>query len=120
MLQYKNNLEVLNGRYTDVERQLLKVYAKEWAVLESVDRAETGESLIEMMSSALDGDSAIGFGGIEIYEGMQWLLSNLLDDDVVAISTYPKQSDQEPSRRIVSLTSKGLKMIHRIVTAEPI
>ncbi|MER7035808.1 HNH endonuclease signature motif containing protein [Streptomyces albidoflavus] len=28
MLQYKQNLEVLNGRYTDVERQVLKVYAR--------------------------------------------------------------------------------------------
>ncbi|MGW5235976.1 HNH endonuclease [Streptomyces nodosus] len=120
MLQYKQNLEVLNGRYTDVERQLLKVYAKMWAVLESAHHAATGDSIIDIMSSALGGRHTIGFGEFEIYEGMEWLLSNLLSDDVVAISISPQSVNQEPSRRSVSLTSKGLKMIQRIVAAEPI
>ena len=120
MLQYKQNLEVLNGRYTDVERQLLRVYARIWAELENAHHAETGESLIDVMSSALGERHTLGFGDIEIYEGMRWLLCNLLDDGVVVISVSPHSVDQEPSLRSVSLTSKGLRMIRRIVEAEPI
>ncbi|MFJ6013018.1 hypothetical protein [Streptomyces sp. NPDC092952] len=117
MFQYKENLEVLNGRYTDVERQVLKVYAKEWAAIESA--GPESESVLSALIKNVRGGS-VGLGQISIHESMWWLLSNLLDDGIVAISpSYPGVVDAPPAG-VVQLTIKGLKMIERMIDARPI
>ncbi|KOV91041.1 hypothetical protein ADL04_35325 [Streptomyces sp. NRRL B-3648] len=118
MLQYKANLEVLNGRYTDVERQILKVYAKRWAELDE-ERGD-GKSFITQFRDLLK-SGGIGFGDIAIHEGMWWMLSNLLDDGILALDySHAEMKEGRLSRSAVSLTAKGFEMIERMVRAEPL
>ncbi|MFJ8334576.1 HNH endonuclease [Streptomyces sp. NPDC094437] len=118
MLQYKSNLEVLNGRYTDTERQILKVYAKRWSELD--EEHGDGKSFIAEFRRLLKG-GGIGFGDITIHEGMWWMLSNLLDDGILELHhSYEAAKEGRLSRSSVSLTPKGFELIERMVHAEPI
>lgn len=118
MLQYKSNLEVLNGRYTDTERQILKVYAKRWSELDE-ERGD-GKSFIAEFSRLLNG-GGIGFGDITIHEGMWWMLSNLLDDGILELNlSYEAAKEGRLSRSSVSITPKGFELIGRMVHAEPL
>lgn len=123
MLQYKQNLEVLNSRYTDTERQLLKVYAKILRPAE-ISANERGESII---SSFLEVPDTWTYGdqGVAVPAGMEWLLSNLLDDGIVDLIPQiayrsALEFEYDRSRYTVSLTRKGVEMVSRLVAAEPI
>jgi hypothetical protein len=118
MLQYKANLEVLNGRYTDVERQILKVYARRWVELD--EDCENEESFITKFRKLVR-EGAIGFGDIAIHEGMWWLLSNLLDDGIVELGYSTEEMRRGRwVRNSVALTAKGFELIERMVRAEPL
>ncbi|MDH2387631.1 HNH endonuclease [Streptomyces sp. HNM0663] len=120
MLQYKQNLEVLNGRYTDVERQLLKVYAKLWAEIdEQHGRAHPGSSsLVSRLRQSLRG-GGIALGQITVHNGMSWILSNLVDDGLVEV--LPATGDPRNRESSgVHLTPKGFALIERLIAAEPI
>ncbi|MFF0752006.1 HNH endonuclease [Streptomyces sp. NPDC004267] len=119
MLQYKENLGILNSRYTDVERQVLKVYAKMWAPTERA-HSDNG-SLLEIFREAMgENGSTFGFGDISVSNGMWWLLSNLIDDEIVVITPYYPEVEGAPAGGVVALTGKGLALIRRIVAAEPL
>ncbi|MEU5130029.1 HNH endonuclease [Streptomyces mobaraensis] len=116
VIQYKENLSVLNGRYTDVERQLLKVYAKKWAAVEREAKAG-GKSVLRSLVETLKG--SVGFGEIAVRDGMQWMLSNLVDDGVILVADLVPPG-VDPTLRPVGLTPKGLRLIDRMVRAEPL
>ncbi|MFG2773755.1 HNH endonuclease [Streptomyces sp. NPDC048350] len=120
MLQYKQNLEVLNGRYTDVERQLLKVYAKLWAEIDEWHgSAHPGSgSLVSRLRQSLRG-GGIGLGQISVHDGMSWILSNLVDDGLVEVLP-PMGAPGSRQSSGVHLTPKGFELIERLIAAEPI
>ncbi|GHG05787.1 hypothetical protein GCM10017667_40910 [Streptomyces filamentosus] len=119
MLQYKQNLAVLNGRYTEVERQVLKVYAKMWVPMEEA-HSEKG-SLLDLFREAMgENHHTFGFGDISVSDGMWWLLSNLIDDEIVTITPYYSGVEGAPPGGVVALTGKGLELIRRMVAAEPL
>lgn len=127
MVQYKLNLEVLNGRYTDVERQLLKVCSRRWDAFR--ENLPAGISL-----SAFAEGRKVSLGGISIHEEMDWLLSNLIDDGIIEIEKVDLDRYDEAGRQLISalepsrdqrvdriyLTEKGCELLERLVAAEPI
>lgn len=122
MLQYKQNLEVLNGRYTDVERQILKIYAR---LLGETSRGLSTDapSVISTMRTFISGNSTFGFADISIHRGMVWLVTNLVDDGIVEVIKEVPEWGELPSDKpdgIVVLTPKGLELIERMIHAEPI
>lgn len=116
MLQYKANLEVLNHRYTDTERQLLKAFLRRQQKFDARQRA-SGFPLLQA-------DGQLQLGKIRIYSEMAWTISNLLDDGMVEFQDTPHtwQSLQEGilNSKIVKLTDKGQELVARLMDAEPI
>ncbi|MER5413914.1 HNH endonuclease signature motif containing protein [Streptomyces virginiae] len=112
MLQYKKNLEVLNARYTDVERQILKLCAREW---------ERQQHLIFGTNVSIrlftDGGT-IAIGQLGIDRQMWWLLSNLIDDGIVEIRANRRSDGTAPE--LIHLTEKGGHLVERIIEGEPI
>ncbi|MFJ8197315.1 hypothetical protein [Streptomyces sp. NPDC096152] len=122
MLQYKQNLEVLNGRYTDVERQILKIYAR---VLGDIAKgvSDGAPSVISMLQATLKGNSTFGLADIAIHRGMVWLVTNLVDDGIVEVLKQVPDWGESPVDKpdgVVVLTPKGLGLIERMIAAEPI
>lgn len=105
MLQYKANLEILNHRYTDVERQLLKAFLRRWhrarRIFPSVCLTETGR--------------IAGIGQIRIHPEMTWLISNLIDDELIELQEPDREillrQEAFLSARVVRLTQKGLAFV---------
>lgn len=98
MRQYKENLAVLNGRYTDVERQLLMHFCS----------------------------YAPGKGYPMLPRGMRWMVRNLLDDGLVEVSdecgnngTKLHYGPEQFSHYLV-LTAHGNEFIGRWLGAEPL
>ncbi|MEU2179718.1 HNH endonuclease signature motif containing protein [Streptomyces thermolilacinus] len=114
VLQYKANLEVLNHRYTDIERQLLKAFVKNWQRVRSY------------YPSACIGDVGrfAGFGALRVYADMWWTLANLLDDGIIEFrqEDHVEMRLQEERRnaRVVLLTEKGRKFLAHWIAAQPI
>ncbi|WP_416962978.1 HNH endonuclease [Streptomyces sp. Agncl-13] len=119
MLQYKQNLEVLNGRYTDVERQILKLYAREFS---SIGRnSPVALSMLNELFGAPGVGRTFAFEDMAIHYGMMWLVSNLIDDGIVEVLVKEwEANDVAPRDGIIQLTPKGFNMIMRMVAAEPI
>ncbi|MGW7416133.1 HNH endonuclease [Streptomyces sp. NPDC054863] len=116
MLQYKANLEVLNHRYTDTERQLLKAFIRRQQMVDARQR--------ESQLPALHADQHPQSGTIRIYSEMAWTVSNLLDDGMIEFQDTPHtwQSLQEGilNSKIVRLTGKGQELVAHWMDAEPI
>lgn len=117
MLQYKQNLEVLNGRYTGVERQMLKFYAKS---LGWIDSSIPGHLSIMATLRTLGAGSTFGFCDVSIPEGMHWMISNLVEDGIVVAIKSPHPEDRDQGLRVVQLTQKGIEMVERMISPEPI
>ncbi|MFI2286443.1 HNH endonuclease [Streptomyces niveus] len=123
ILQYKQNLEVLNGRYTDVERQVLKVYAR---ILGDNARGVVSDgapSVISTMRANLSAKSTFALGDIAIHRGMVWLLMNLIDDGIVEVLKEIPDWGELPAEKtdgVVALTVKGMELIEKMIAAEPI
>ncbi|WP_327727027.1 HNH endonuclease [Streptomyces sp. NBC_00487] len=114
MRQYKENLEIINSRYTDTESQFLKVCAQNW---EAFRRKHLSADV------ALDDfreGRVISLGNMKLHTDMWWLLSNLLDDGIITFGDRLPALFEEGLVTQVSLTDKGCSLIGRIVDAEPI
>lgn len=112
MLQYKQNLGVLNGRYTDVERQVLQVFAERWRI--NSFRVGGGMHLRDLVAGG-----TFTYGGMLIFEEMAWLLSNLLRDEMVELKSGRRTTDAV-SPAFIHLTVKGADMVERIVSGDAI
>ena len=114
MLQYKANLDVVNHRYTDMERQLLRTFLKKRQML-------LGEPPLQHMFTPQDGvhPSMLQLGGIQIHQSMWWMISNLLDDGLVRTDTvWPGL--EENGTVALALTKKGTEFLARWAEAQPL
>jgi hypothetical protein len=98
ILQYKANLAVLNGRYSDLERRVLQAMADQ--------NARPGEGLV------LPG-------------GMDILMMNLLADGIVVHGPpsrvqFVMAGVNTPSQVVYVLTSQGRQFIDRWLGADPL
>ncbi|MET7633422.1 HNH endonuclease signature motif containing protein [Streptomyces sp. NPDC001773] len=114
MLQYKQNLEILNSRYTDAERQFLKVSAQNWESFRR-NHLQPGITLDEFRDGRV-----VSLGNMRIHSDMWWLLSNLLDDGIVVLGDELPTLFEQGGVTSVSLTDKGCSLVGRIVDAEPL
>ncbi|MEW1774676.1 HNH endonuclease signature motif containing protein [Streptomyces sp. NPDC086777] len=114
MLQYKANLEILNSRYSDTERQFLKVCAQNWEEFRR-KHLHPGVTLDEFREGRV-----VSLGSMRIHTDMWWLLSNLLDDGIVTLGDDLPGLFEKGGVTSVSLTDKGCSLIGRVVDAEPI
>ena len=118
MRQYKENLDLLNSRYTEVERQLLKIFAKEWQSLK-LDFFKT-EDLRDTSGAPVLGPAILG--SLVIYPEMWWLVANLLDDDVIRFKRDKYFNPRTPGGELeyIELTEKGCTLMQRWVSGEAI
>lgn len=132
ILQYKVNLGVLNSRYTQVERQLLKVVVSHCEALYEA-RPREGQPLEDFIRVLGDQKGAIvAFSHLSINGDMWWLLSNLIEDGMVKVKlpferpesasfeashiSLAKESTAQP----IFLTAQGIDLVARMVAAQPI
>lgn len=119
MRQYKDNLGLLNSRYTEVERQLLKVFAKEWKTfkLDFFGR----EDVVDASTGKLVTGPAI-LASLVIYPEMWWMVANLLDDGVIQFKRDKYFDPRKPGgrREYIELTSKGHVLMQRWISGEAI
>ncbi|MGW8876386.1 HNH endonuclease [Streptomyces mirabilis] len=114
MLQYKANLEVLNHRYTDLERQLLKAFVRRW------------QKMREYVPSFTLADVATytGMGSVRIYADMWWAVTNLLDDGVIELREEKRKElqiqEEIRNAKVVILTEKGIEFLTHWISAEPL
>lgn len=127
MFQYKANLDILNYRYTDLERQLLRAFIRRWQnarqALGQPQQAAgaTRPQQIELSDMA----QLAGVGRIRIYEPMTWAFTNLLDDGLIEfrdVSHFRTLLDQESTMvsRPVELTAKGCDFVVHWAAAQPL
>lgn len=114
MLQYKANLEILNHRYTDLERQLLKAFVRKWQEIRNYLPSFCLEDVAR----------ARGAGAVRIYADMWWALTNLLDDGIIEFreDKRPELGLQEEVRnaKVVILTDKGVEFLTHWIKAQPL
>ncbi|MFE1731669.1 HNH endonuclease [Streptomyces bacillaris] len=117
MLQYKENLEIVNNRYTETERQLLKVFLRKWQLLDAVRDGESRQHAFTSMTGVSPRFTQLG--GIQIHQAMWWTISNLLEDGLVETSElWPAL--EETNTVVISLTEQGTRFLRRWAEAEPI
>lgn len=114
MLQYKANLGLLSNRYTDIERQLLRTFARK---LTLARRYHPG-----LMPHQLRHTYQIG--QVRIYSEMDWLLTNLVDDQIVEFRAEEtgalQRQEQDLNSKVVLLTDKGADFLSRWIGAQPL
>lgn len=116
MLQYKANLEILNHRYTDLERQLIKEFVRRWQRVRRYHPTAELSDLTRLLQT----------GRTRIYEPMSWAFSNLLDDGLIEFRTDHLQRAvlKEQEERLVAipveLTAKGCEFVKHYVAAQPL
>ncbi|MFE7262256.1 HNH endonuclease [Streptomyces sp. NPDC057592] len=115
MRQYKANLEILNHRYSDLERQLLRMFVRRRQIRE-------GTSDVPRRWPEFTGLSQDGLWPVEIDRGMWWTVSNLVEDGVILLDGPGSGAPRRPQhpRMHVSLTPKGSRLVQRIAEGEPI
>ncbi|MFD9789626.1 HNH endonuclease [Streptomyces sp. NPDC059070] len=121
MLQYKANLEVLNHRYTEVERQLLKAFIRRWQRAPSKRRE--GHYPYSYRRD-IDDPTLDDQGPIRIDYSMAWTISNLIEDKMVSLVALPKTWAGVEAGTLnavdVRLTHKGVDLIAHWMEAEPL
>ncbi|MFF5568096.1 HNH endonuclease [Streptomyces sp. NPDC012623] len=114
MLQYKANLEILNHRYTDIERQLLKAFLR---------KLEWFQRILPQVPLR-DFDNWLGGGRIRLYADMEWVVSNLLDDGIIEFRVENRrelqQQEQMRNSKVVKLTDKGMDFLVHWAAAQPL
>ncbi|MFG2407224.1 HNH endonuclease [Streptomyces brevispora] len=114
MLQYKANLDILNSRYTDFERQLLRLFVRRQQIRD-------GEKPIPENWPLRRGIGKNNFlEPVTIYNGMWWALSNLLEDGAIVLQGQPHCSRVSREWRTVALTPRGTRLVQRVADGEPI
>lgn len=117
MRQYKANLEILNQRYTETERQLLKTFLRKWQMLTEV--REGNDRQHEFISYAGISPQFTQFGGIQIHQAMWWMIANLLEDGLIETTElWPRQRRSETVA--LALTKDGTAFLKRWANAEPL
>lgn len=118
MRQYKANLDVLNHRYTDTERQLLKAFVQR---LQLMNEKLAGQGFTALHP---EDPSLVGFGNLRIYAEMWWTVSNLLDDGLIEFHEEKlkvlQEQELQRNAKIVLLTQKGREFLDAWVTAAPL
>lgn len=114
MRQYKANLAILNNRYTDIERQLLRAFVR---------KLDTAKRLVPSVSATgLAGISQIG--KVRIHSEMDWMLVNLVDDGLITFRDHDHRALREQERamntKVVELTDKGAQFLQQWIAAEPL
>lgn len=135
VLQYKQNLAVLNGRYTDVERQLLKEFLRHLADVAEMKATDSfpptgGDGEISSEILAFIYESAALSRMVRIHSAMAWMISNLVDDGIVELKPIEETLDSNETWEVmatgdlrtsyVSLTPRGREFIEKWRDAEPI
>lgn len=114
MRQYKASLAILNNRYTDIERQLLRAFVRK------LDKAK----LIEPSVTAAGLAGITQIGKVRIYSEMDWMLVNLVDDGLIAFRENRRRDleaqEQTLNAKVVELTAKGAKFLEQWMAAEPL
>ncbi len=140
MLQYKANLDILNYRYTDLERQLLRAFIRRWQ--DAKKRAQIPHHDIDIWPlrkaqqrrgadwnpeqiSIQDMAEAVQSGKIRIYAPMTWAFTNLLDDGLIELREASGRSvlaEQElrMNSKQVELTEKGCEFVLHWMAAQPL
>ncbi|MGV0813711.1 HNH endonuclease signature motif containing protein [Mycolicibacterium boenickei] len=114
MRQYKANLAILNNRYTETERQLLRAFVRKLEKVKLVEPSVTASGLADF----------VGIGRVRIYSEMDWMLVNLVDDGLIAFREHErrvlKQQEQALNAKVVELTAKGAEFLEHWIAAEPL
>lgn len=113
MLQYKRNLSLLNGRYTDIERQLLRAFSK------------VGLFPVVLEETWADMSDQIAYPGEPLIpEGMEWTISNLIADEMVVVRQAAERREWTVNKKQglnkVTLTDAGRELVKRWMENEPI
>ncbi|MFN6546046.1 HNH endonuclease [Mycolicibacterium nivoides] len=114
MHQYKANLAILNNRYSETERQLLRAFVKKLEMARRLEPSVTAAGLADFA----------GIGRVRIYSEMDWMLVNLVDDGLITFRDYEHRALHEQERalnsKVVELTAKGAEFLEHWMTAEPL
>ncbi|MFE3586796.1 HNH endonuclease [Streptomyces niveus] len=113
MMQYKANLEVVNSRYTDHERQILK---------EFIRRDQRRKELGGKRNSYRRWEDweRVGLGHIRVHDHMRWMVSNLVEDGIVCFHADMRQLREGIHAVPVVLTDKGNLFLSRWSDAKPV
>ncbi|XXZ49910.1 HNH endonuclease signature motif containing protein [Streptomyces cavourensis] len=118
MLQYKQNLAVLNSRYTDTERQLMQALLKMLREMNE-DFKQRGWPPYQLSEPGLVGDSSL-----RISADMWWVVSNLLEDGLIELHQERKKELTEGEwlrgAQMILITEKGREFLEHWVNAEPL
>ncbi|MEV0673627.1 HNH endonuclease signature motif containing protein [Mycobacterium sp. NPDC050441] len=114
MRQYKANLAILNNRYTETERQLLRAFVRKLDMAKRFVPSVTAAGLADITQ----------IGKVRIYSEMDWMLVNLVDDGLITFRDHEHRALQEQDRSLnakaVDLTPKGAEFLEHWMSAEPL
>ncbi|MET8098826.1 HNH endonuclease [Streptomyces sp. NPDC005236] len=114
MMHYKDNLEVINSRYTDHERQLLKEFIRRDQGRKELAAGDRNFfQLREYWERA-------GLGHIRVHDHMRWMLSNLVEDGIIEFHADKRQLTEGIDAVPVVLTDKGNLFLSRWSDAKPV
>ncbi|MGW3428238.1 HNH endonuclease [Streptomyces melanosporofaciens] len=117
MLQYKVNLEIVNQRYTDTERQLLRVLLRQLEMKETFRKSIPAGTVLAVHNPKNDAQRRL-LEVLHIHRPMWWLIANLLDDELVRLGEPWPMVDH--SLKPIMLTEKGNDFIRRWASAQPL
>ncbi|MYX08867.1 hypothetical protein GTW98_19010 [Streptomyces sp. SID8375] len=106
MLQYKANLGLLNSRYTEIERQLLRALTRNRALRD--DRGEWRTDIPNPIGTL------VTYGAVYIPFGMLWTVASLIDDELVTVEGLHTET------LTLHLTAAGEELVSRWMDAEPL
>lgn len=114
MRRYKANLAILNNRYTETERQLLRAFVRKLEMARRLEPSVTAAGLADMAQ----------IGQVRIYSEMDWMLVNLVDDRLITFRDHGRRDLEAQERalnsKVVELTAKGAEFLEHWMTAEPL
>ncbi|WP_206608448.1 HNH endonuclease signature motif containing protein [Streptomyces orinoci] len=118
MLQYKANLEIVNQRYTDTERQLLRVFLRQLEIDERFRKSIPPGAVLAIFEPKDEAQKRLR-EVIHIHRPMWWLIANLLDDELVRMGE-PWAVAPDQSLKPLVLTDNGKDFIRRWASAQPL
>ncbi|WP_405659729.1 HNH endonuclease [Streptomyces sp. RK9] len=122
MLQYKENLEIMNGRYTDIEQQLLRTFVRQHLRLKQAVADGNVEGVFR------NPGWSNGLAMPRMNMDMWWTVGNLLDDGIIELLVPAPDGggldlmelDEKLNSKIVLLTEKGRGIVERWAEGDPI
>lgn len=114
MRRYKANLAILNNRYTDIERQLLRAFVRKLDTAKLIEPSVTAAGLAGIPQ----------IGRVRIHSEMDWMLVNLVDDGLVTFREHHRRAlevqEQALNAKVVELTAKGAEFLEHWIAAVPL